>query len=195
MDSIILRNSRAEQYLCAARKNFIMKDGCLSESHSKTVFCHFSDLHSDWERFSGIIKMLKYYKPDFAVHTGDVVCWDSAGDTSVFYDEINKIDIPVYSYIGNHETFCGDKTLKNEDLHERYIKPLKNIHTTGKAYYYTDFPEHNIRLIVLNDYDNDEYEKPGDRDKYEILQEQCDWFIGVLKECEKKRYGSYDCIA
>ena len=48
---VILRNSRSEQYLCSAKKNFIEENGILSESHSKTVICHFSDLHGDWKRF------------------------------------------------------------------------------------------------------------------------------------------------
>lgn len=185
---VILRNSRAEQYLCAARKNFIKRNGVISESVSKTVICHFSDLHSDWRCMDNIIDMLEYYKPDFAVHTGDLVCWDCQGSTDEFYDKIRDIDTPVYSCLGNHDTFAGTETLKNEVIHDRFIKPLKNINTTGKGYYYTDFEKQNIRLIALNDYENDTWENFGGRE-YEILQEQCEWFISVLKECENDGMG------
>lgn len=81
---VILRNSRAEQYLCAAKKNFIEENGILSESHSKTVICHFSDLHGDWKRFENILTMIEYFKPDFAIHTGDLVCWDSNDEWEEF---------------------------------------------------------------------------------------------------------------
>ena len=185
---VILRNSRAEQYLCAAKKNFIEENGILSESHSKTVICHFSDLHGDWKRFEHILTMIEYFKPVFAIHTGDLVCWDSNDEWEEFFNRINECDIPVYNCLGNHETFRGQEVLKNEYLHDRYIKPLKNINTTGKGYYYTDFTEQKIRLIVLNDYENDAVETYNDR-KYELMQEQCSWLAKVLKDCEEKELG------
>lgn len=195
-NDVILRNSRSEQYLCAAKKNFIQRDGILSESRSKTVICHFSDLHADWKRYDNVLAMIRYYKPVFAVHTGDLVCWHSDENTDTFYEKIKSCDVPIYNCIGNHETIFGEKTLSNEYLHDRYIKPLENIHTTGKGYYYTDFDDANLRMIVLNDYENDTCEKFDDRN-YEILQNQCDWLIEVLKDCEKTRRGvivaSHEC--
>ena len=189
ISDVILRNSRSEQYLCAARKNFIEKNDAVSESHSKTVICHFSDLHGDWKRFDNVLEMIKYYKPVFAVHTGDLVCFDSGFETDEFFEKINNVDIPIYNCIGNHETFKGDEFLSSEYLHNRYINPLKNIHTTGKAYYYTDFDEQNIRLIVLNNYEKDATKKRGDMIDYEISQEQCNWLKDVLKDCEEKELG------
>lgn len=189
MKDVILRNSRSEQYLCAARKNFREENGVLSESHSKTVICHFSDLHGDWERFENVLSMMEYYRPAFAVHTGDLVCWDSNDEYEEFYREIKECDIPVYNCIGNHETFRGEETLKNEFLHERYISPLRNVNTTGKGYYYTDFDRLKLRLIVLNVYDNDASEKRDDRGIYEISEEQSTWLAETLKACEKEEYG------
>lgn len=186
---VILRNSRAEQYLCAARKNFTEKNGFLSETKSKTVICHFSDIHSDWERFDNVIEMINYHKPLFAVHTGDLVCWDSNDTYEEFFEKIDNIDTPVFNCIGNHETFRGEEPLSNEFLHDRYIKPLKNIHTSGKGFYYTDFEEQHIRLIVLNNYEDDNHENRNDREHYAILQEQCDWLIEALHDCEKKAFG------
>lgn len=189
ISNVILRNSRAEQYLCAAKKNFIVKDGALSESYSKTVICHFSDLHGDWKRFDNVLDMIDYYKPVFAVHTGDLVCWDSNDEWEYFFEKTVNINIPVYNCIGNHETFRGEEVLTNEFLHNRYIKPLKNIHSLGKGYYYTDFEEHNIRMIVLNVYENEKTSDRTMRDKYEISRQQCEWLIDVLKDCEKKDMG------
>lgn len=197
MDKVILRNAKAEQYICAARKNFIMKRTAVSESKTKTVFCHFSDVHADWERFENVKRMLDYFKPAFAVHTGDLVCWDAGCDTSEFYRAAATSAVPMFNCIGNHETYEGDhatcsadKVLSNEELHERYIAPLKNIKTNGanEGYYYVDFPEQTLRLVVLNDYENDEVKDFRLR-RYEILQKQTDWLIGVLKDCEKKGFA------
>ncbi len=189
MNQVIVRNSRGEQYLCAARKKFYEVDGNLSETTSKMFFCHFTDIHCDWKRFDNVIEIIKYFNPFFAVHTGDLVCWDSQSDTNYFYDETTKLDIPVYNCIGNHETFKGDVVLTNEYLHNRYIRPLKNnIITTGKGYYYTDFAEHGVRLIILNNYENEKVKKYSDR-IYEINQEQIDWFIKVLKDSEQLDFG------
>lgn len=189
VSNVILRNSRAEQFLCAAKKNFIEKNGYLSETGSKTLICHFSDLHGDWKRFDNILDMINYYKPVFAMHTGDLVCWDSTEETDVFFEKIKNVDTPIYNCIGNHETYFGEGGMNNDCLHNRYIKPLNNIHTTGKGYYYTDFTEQNIRLIVLNNYDNDNETDRLARAKYEILQVQCDWLIDVLLDCVEKGIG------
>lgn len=195
-NKVILRNIRSQQYLLAAKKNFIQKDGFLSESYSKTVVCHFSDLHADWKCYENILDMINYYKPNFAVHTGDLVCWHSNEDTDIFYKKINNCNIPIYNCIGNHETIFGEKTLSNEYLHERYIKPLKNICTTGNGYYYVDFNDIKIRMIVLNNYENDTCKNFKER-TYEILQQQADWLVGVLKDSEKLELGviiaSHEC--
>ena len=60
MCDVILRNSEAEQYICAARKNFILKNE-LSESMSKILICHFSDIHGDVDRFDNVMKLIEYY--------------------------------------------------------------------------------------------------------------------------------------
>ncbi len=187
MKKVVLRNARAEQYICAARKNFIMKHGVLSESHSKTFICHFSDIHADWERFENVVDLIEYHQPTFSVHTGDMVCWDSNSETDVFFEKINALNTPVFNCLGNHETFCGEEVLSNGYLHDRYIAPLKNIQgADDKAgYYFVDFPKDALRLIVLNVYENDDVKNYRER-SYEIRQKQVDWLIARLKECEEQ---------
>lgn len=193
MSKVVLRNSEAEQYICAARKNFIL-DNVLSESTSKMLICHFSDIHGDIERFQNIMELIEYYKPDFAIHTGDMVVWNSAESTDYFYEKIKKSDVPIYNTIGNHETF-GKGGLQvggsytNEYLHNRYISPLKNIHCDSTdGWYYTDFDSHKLRLIALNPYEYfcDDYSK---RDKRSFSQKQCDWLISALDDAADKEYA------
>ena len=49
MRNIISENALAEQYLCAALKDFRLEN-TVSDSTSKILVGHISDIHSDWER-------------------------------------------------------------------------------------------------------------------------------------------------
>lgn len=105
-----------------------------------------------------------------------------------FTQKIRDIETPIYNCIGNHETFRGEEIETGEYLHNRYISRLNNIHTDGKGYYYVDFNECNLRLIVLNNYENEQSGREH-RCQYELKQEQCEWLINVLKECEQNDVG------
>ena len=188
MHNVVLRNSEAEQYICAARKNFKLKNE-ISESTSKMLICHFSDIHGDIERFNNILELINYYKPEFAVHTGDLTVWNSEDNTDFFFEGIKELNVPVYNSIGNHETFDNNGTLINEYLHKRYIAPMKNIYCNAeKGWYYSDFENHKLRLVVLNPYEYF-HENFRIRDRMAFLQEQCNWLIDTLKDASKKEYA------
>lgn len=188
MSNVVIRNSESEQYICAARKNFKIKNE-ISESTSKILICHFSDIHGDIERFNNILELLEYYKPDFAIHTGDLPIWNSDDDTDFFFKGIKDLDVPVYNTIGNHDTFDNNGSLTNEYLHERYIAPLKDIHSNAKkGWYYTDFESHKLRLMVLNPYEYF-HENYGIRGTFTFLQEQCTWLVDTLKDAAEKDFA------
>jgi Icc-related predicted phosphoesterase len=90
MSKVVIRNAESEQYICAARKNFKTKNE-ISESTSKMLICHFSDIHGDLKRFNNILELINYYKPDFAVHTGDMPVWNSDDDIETDKTNINQI--------------------------------------------------------------------------------------------------------
>jgi len=178
----------AEMLICAARKKF--KEGeVLSDSSSKMLIGHFTDIHGDIKRFKNALSFFEKYKPDFVIHTGDMVVWNSEDNVDWFFDGINSLSMPAYNCIGNHETFDNSHPLTNEELYKKYIKELKNIsNDSKKGYYFADFEAFKLRLIVLNDYDLylDDWRERG---RYAILQEQCDWLIGALEDAEKKELG------
>lgn len=178
----------AEDYICAARKKFREED-VLSDSCSKMLIGHFSDIHGDIKRFENAIEYFKKYHPDFVIHTGDMVVWNSEDNVDWFFDGIGTLPMPAYNCIGNHETFDNSHPLTNEELHKKYIERLGNITNDRKnGYYYADFEKYKLRLIVLNDYDLylDDWRE---RNKYAITQKQCDWLIDTLKDAEEKELG------
>lgn len=186
MKEVILRNSRAEQYLCAARKNFILRSNpeSLSESSSKILIAHFTDIHGDITCFENALALFEYFKPAFAVHTGDLVTWNLEDDYSFFYEGIKNSSVPIYNCIGNHDTFNNRGFVDNASLDREFIQPLQGIcNEHQRGYYFVDFEGEKIRLIVLNDYDDDASEA------FYISQKQCDWLIKTLKEASQKQYG------
>ncbi len=190
MNTLILRNMESAQYIYAAKKNFIMRHGITSESSSRVLIGHFSDIHGDMKRFENALEYFEYFGVDFAIHTGDLVMWDMQNEYDFFARADERSAIPLYNCIGNHETFQGKYKPTNEELHEALLSKLKNIKSpNNRGYYYVDFPKHNIRIIAVNNYDYDAEDAEALRESYTISQEQCDWLIGVLKEAAKIGYG------
>lgn len=186
MSEVILRNARAEQYLCAARKNFILKSNpeSLSESTSKTVIGHFTDIHGDCRCFEQAMEIFAQEKPLFAMHTGDMVTWNLEDDTDFFYKGIKSSIVPIFNCIGNHDTFDKEGFVKRAVLDERFIQPLKGVcDENQRCYYFVDFKKEKLRLIVLNPYDDDASAN------FYIAKKQCDWLIETLKDSAKKEYG------
>ncbi len=189
MDEVILRNMESAQYVYAAKKNFKIEDK-ISESSSNIFFAHFSDMHSDIPRYENVIKLIEYFKAEFAIHTGDTVCWDMLDNYAFLAEGANACNVPIYNCIGNHDTTCGDRKIPNEELHKLLITSIKNPIQAEyeRGYYYVDFEGKRLRLIVLNCYD---FDNPADdrRGVYSFSQQQCEWLVRVLKESKGKEYA------
>ncbi len=185
MNDLILRNIESAQYLYGAKKNFILRNGITSESSSKVLIGHCSDLHGDRKRFENCLTYFDYFGADLAIHTGDLVKWDMQDEHTFFGEADCCSKIPLYNCIGNHETFRGADKLSNETLHEALLSRLKNINTPNRrGYYFVDFPKHKLRIIALNNYDYDAENAGPLRERYTISQAQCDWLIETLKTTE-----------
>lgn len=187
MNNIILKNSEAEQYVCAARKNFLCGNA-LSNSDGKTVIVHFTDIHGDIKRYDNILELIGYIKPTFAVHTGDTAMWNTSNDCSFFASGARKSAFPVYNCPGNHDTFHDGGINTNLDLYEMFVSGQKNIICDKTPYYYVDFKHEKLRLLVLCPYDF-EHENPSLRDKYAVLQQQTDWLVKTLEDAAENHFG------
>lgn len=209
MKDVILRNTLAEQYICAARKTFRTEVFAKGDSNSKMLIGHISDIHSDHVCLQNAMDLFEYYKPECVVSTGDNVYWNMSEDHHYIANAFSQSDIPAYICVGNHDTFmdkpstilprheCGvllrnenGVPLTNEYLHQIYVEEMKNVKgDEDKAgYFYVDFENRGVRLIVLNDYEY-YHENCKIRNKYAILEKQVNWLIGVLKDAADKNYG------
>ena len=210
MKDVILRNAMAEHYICAAKKTF-RPDVVYARSDSKSKFMigHISDMHSDNIRFANAIDLFLYYKPDCVVHTGDVCYWNMIEDFKYLPNTFSQLPIPAYTCIGNHDVFTdapgtllkkhesgvylrneNGPSLPNEYVHQVFIDEMKNVKgdEEKQGYFYVDFEDKGIRIIFLNDYQY-YHEDTKKRDKYAILESQINWLIELLKDASDKDLG------
>lgn len=176
MRNIISENALAEQYLCAALKDFRLEN-TVSDSTSKILVGHISDIHSDWERLDNAFELFKHLNPSFVVHTGDMVKWNMEDDYGCFFEKANSLPFPVFNCIGNHDTFNNSGTLGADNIHEALISQLSgNMSYAKDGFGYSDIGK--IRLVVINDYD-------GMCDKYTILSEQLKMLSDALRGAQQ----------
>lgn len=122
---------------------------------------------------------------DAIINTGDSVGTTFEQSKILSQNIIKGLHIcnkPVYMVIGNHDkgnTYNVANGASIKDLHDVFIRPLydrgdllKGEYVENECYYYHDFKERGVRLIVLNQYDNDDLE---DSDCWEAIEYQEDY--------------------
>lgn len=137
----------------------------------------------------------------FILHTGDVRN-SHFSDGYSFFDVVTKdLKRNIYVTPGNHDVGNSDKVAEsgtNEEIYNQMIAPMLDKwnlnsdgvdlpHLVGKNYYFNDFTEEKIRLIVLYEYETDFELNETDSKKLKyhryyrsFSQEQIDWFIQTL---------------
>ena len=117
---------------------------------------HFSDIHGDVEALHRIVADADRLgtSVDEIICTGDMTA-NVAGAITSWWDR------RVLTCIGNHDTASYSDnhydwtalSMANRDAY--YITPFKSgwgiTHTTGKSYYYKDYPSAKVRMIVMDD--------------------------------------------
>ena len=171
--------------LLSARKRAV-KWGEKKPSPASWTILQCSDIHGSMVNLERIVSFKEAYAAhiDEAIHTGDAVY--------CYYDDPNPwAEVPgapqVLNVIGNHDCWKGhlvwaqsdwpyDAT--QEDAYKKFIEPYianwKVQSPEGACYYYKDYPESGIRLIVL--------------DCMHYGAEQHRWFVSTLASAEKDNY-------
>lgn len=152
------------------------------------VLLHYSDIHGQAKCQDNINAWREYWKQyiDDTIQTGDIL-EDRWTNDFIFGDGTDP-DNPskdIMSVIGNHDTATGTGDGRNwhaeqgKPAYDRFIAPfVENWDVTqpegagenGYCFYYKDYPDSHVRLIVLDAWNNDAA----------YIDVQKAWLTGVL---------------
>lgn len=128
------------------------------KGNNSLVLLHFSDIHGNGDRLKEIVDFGNYYKSyiDDTICTGDMV-YRLYGDDFSFWSQNDANSI--LRVIGNHETFLTNNapsSASSSDVYNKFIaQDISKWGVTsqvGKNYYYKDYHNSKIRMVVVDDY-------------------------------------------
>lgn len=184
---LLLRNLDIKNKITASSYNFFNDN-----QHENLQLLTISDVHNDNISIRNASVLINHFTTiDGGILLGDTLASNFTNDFT-FADKFLRSGKPVLHVLGNHDVGqskivanCGSNT----EVYNRFIQPYETeiggVHT-GKNYYYKDFTNHKIRVIVLYEYDD-----PNDLDTdpslykitrgYRVLsQAQLNWFVDTL---------------
>ena len=184
ISKVVARNEEAVNNILASKKYLDMKTmgwGTKSKTNLFTL-AHLSDIHTDSKRYKNFQEFVDGV--DFinaAICTGDFVI--AAKKEEFEFMKHVSFKKPFIKVVGNHER------ARTEDATLPFVYKHMGMNTnTGKLYYYQDFEEFKIRIIILNQFDIDIKSSINSAVEH-YSQEQIDWFIEVLKDAQRKNYA------
>lgn len=139
----------------------------IDAEYKPLVLLHYSDLHGQKECQDRIDEYRNYWKDyiDDTIQTGDIIA-DKWADDFIFGDGQKDI----MSVIGNHDTATGTgnsrvwRAKQGLESYNRYIEPFvsnwnvvqpENADTFGYCFFYKDYSDSKIRLVVLDSWNDD----------------------------------------
>lgn len=176
--SIITLNKQLESFVIQSTAT---KASGIGSSLKPLTFIHFSDWHDVpvlWERLCDYMEEYKAYI-QFALHTGDY-CGNWQGNYTDAYLLKNTTN-PILNCVGNHDTYTQEmKKNTQESTYRLLFNHTDNWGVTfgsgnNTMYYYKDFQESEIRLIVL--------------DCYYDIDNQKTWLEARLNEAKDLNYA------
>ena len=196
--SIIGRNISRDAAVRATGKTAISSD------IKPLSFIHVSDIHTksnNFKCFKNACEFFQHYANiKTMIVTGDLV-WDDFRDSMDYYNEaIEGTTKPILNVIGNHDAGQWHVDLSSvstdKQCYDRFIAPYvsgwgvvqpENAASEGKSYYYKDFADEKVRLIVLCEFETDYQIDPSDPNKLlysrefrAMRQAQVTWLIETL---------------
>lgn len=141
-------------------------------------FVHFSDVHAIPEMWDRLTEYVNYYKNyiSFALHTGDY-CGGSQEQYFDCYNNCKPCERPILNCVGNHDTVHRNdegKLVKadKETVHKLLFNrtddwEINFMPCDFSMTYYKDFPESNIRLVVVDTYYDVELQRQWIRERLE----------------------------
>lgn len=189
-DAITALNPGLEELLAHSRRRLNTWAGDFSKRPHVLTLLHFSDIHGDRENLERIQAFRRTWEGhlDDTLCTGDL-CYQNHADGLDFWD---VTDGTILTCVGNHDAihpseyprpFPGyvpnwQHLVDSQDVAALLMDPYQKNwgphvqRQPGKTFYYKDYPDQGIRLVVL---DHTLFQ-PQD------VQEQADWLSAVLAQ-------------
>lgn len=186
--SIIELNKDVEPFIVQGKA---VRSVAFKDTVKPLQFIHFSDVHAIqlmWER---ITEYMNYYSNyiSFALHTGDY-CGGAQEEYADCYNNCTPSFKPIYNCVGNHDTVYraqdGKYAKSNKaTVHKLLFNKIDNwevefMPIEHSMTFYKDFPESNIRLIVVDQYYDIEPQKQWVKER---LDEALEQGIHVITAC------------
>lgn len=173
------RNLSLLPQVTAAKRVLNLQDLSGDGFEGTAVFAHISDLHGDAMRFRNCMEYCDSIGGvDAVLNSGDSTLYDHPDGTSWLLQIGSRFDTKMLFCIGNHESLpTGQSALFADNIealaqHYGYMEDT-SVQTTH-CYYFKDFAQKKVRVIVLNYYENGVYNG-------RIGQNQITWFVNILK--------------
>lgn len=190
--TVLSRNSDTEDAVAAACDYHRT-----SESVKNFSLLIAGDIHSSVIQMDNIVDYLNANVTiDAGIMLGDIASSNFTHPITYYTNAIARSRKPFLTVIGNHDAGNSNDPATSftdpNDLYNKFIAPnIQYAQVTegtewisGDTYYYKDFTDYNIRLIVLNQHDY-----PSDMTGTELTytradsyysQDQLDWFVNTL---------------
>ena len=195
-EDIIELNKALEPFLIQSTAT---KASEIGSSLKPLTFIHFSDWHNVpviWERLCDYMEEYKDYI-QFALHTGDY-CGNWQGNYTDAYLLKNTTN-PILNCVGNHDTYTQEmKKNTQESTYKLLFNHIDNWDVTfgsgnNTMYYYKDFPDSEIRLIVLDCYYDIDNQKTWLEEKLNEAKDLNYAVITAMHEVSKSIVDKIQC--
>lgn len=140
--SVIDRNQQADQQVASGLYKFINS----STRNRNICFVHCTDIHQNGIAYVNALEYSDYIKATALLTSGDYVFQSYSNNLDFVKYLSTDYKTPVLTTIGNHDGVGIDANTLNEHI----IKPFAKDQYINKGYYYKDFENEKIRVIVLD---------------------------------------------
>lgn len=159
--------SREDVYSRNANNIPLLQSACRYNNGKKDfLMCIIADSHSEEQAVQNAVALTnKIDVIDAIIHCGDITAtrFDKT-QILIFYNDYKHCEKPWLIVIGNHDvgnTMYLQYSATHEEIFQYYIKPMidggilnNGEYQEGKPYYFHDFTDRKIRVIVPYEYDN-----------------------------------------
>lgn len=157
-NDVIINNKDKESAVIAASIYYNYNGDRFDNDTSQVNFFEFAFIADTHGHDSAVSRFLRYSQRfgciDCAIHGGDIVNKSVLSDYNWFNRLQEDFKKPFLIALGNHDQSNANSLPTISQLYDRFYKPYvkKNgiVIQSGKTYFYRDFSEYKVRVIVLN---------------------------------------------